>query len=133
MAPDASREDFLFCWNNIGSGKIAVAGRHLTNSTDKNSRLRFLNDRVEVWVPIELKVLRASGPNAAALGRLVMTLDDPKIIAELAEARGIGSNGEKSADFPKALQKTCPWKVTRLESNLKVIRAPSGGGGPGGQ
>ena len=133
MAPDTSREDFYFCWNNVAFEKITPAGRNLTNSTDKNSLILFFDDRVEVHVAIELKVLKSDPKNSAALGRMVLTLDDKNVLAKLDAARAEGAKGGNWAATPSDLPASCPWKVTRIESNLKVIRPPSGqGGGPGG-
>lgn len=133
MLPDAGRGDFLHCWDNAGFDTIAMAGRNIVTTTDKNALIRFFPDRVEASIPIELKVPKSDPKGSAALGRLVLTLDDPAALAELSEARELGLKGEKTAT-PKDFQKPSPkWKVARIESNLKVIRAPAGpGGGPGG-
>ena len=137
MTPDANaKEDFAFCWSNIAYDKITMAGRTLSASTDKNCSMRFYPDRVELAVPIELKTIKSDPKNSAALGRMILTLDDKTILAELATTRDEGLKGARTGDIPAELQKkTCPWKVTRIESNLKVIRAapPAGAGGQGGQ
>ncbi len=133
MVPDASREDFLACWNNTGFDTLIPSGKTLSGSTDKNNLMRFFDDRVEVSVPIELKVPKADAKGSAALGRLILTLDDPELLGELDRARELGLKGEKSNAFPEDLKQRMPaWKVTRIESNLKVIRAALGPGGPPG-
>jgi len=134
MAPETSREDFYFCWNNVAFEKITQAGRNLANSTDKNSLILFYDDRVEVYVAIELKVLKSVPKNSAALGRIVLTLDNKDLLAKLNGARAEGAKSGNWSATPTDLPASCPWKVTRIESNLKVIASPGGqgGGGPGG-
>ena len=134
MMADATREDLLFCWTNVAFDKITMSGRTLSNSPDKNSMIRFFPDRVEISVPIELKLLKSDPKNSAALGRMVLTLDDPVILAKLTEAREVGLKAGQSMNFPDDLPRACPWKVTRIESNLKIVRTgpPPGGGPPGG-
>ena len=134
LAPEGDFGDFLACWYNISNGSITPAGRILSNSTERHTRIRFYDDRVEIAVPIELKVPRSDPKNSAALGRLVLTLDDREILAELSAARELGLKGEATAvpkELPKAFQHGTSWKVSRIESNLKVIRAPQETGPPG--
>ena len=124
MAAEANaKEDFLYCWTNIAFERITLSGRSLPNSPDKNTMIRFFPDRVEISVPIELKPARCEPKNSAALGRMVLTMDDKDILAEMSAAREIGLKGARTDSIPTDLQKkVCPWKVTRIESNLKVIR-----------
>ncbi len=133
MMTDVTREDFLFCWNNIAYDKITTSGRTLSNSPDKNSMIRFFPNRVEISVPIELKLLKSDPKNSAAIGRMVLTLDDPATLAKLNAAREVGLKAGQSMIFPDDLPRSCPWKVTRIESNLKIVRtaAPPGAGPPG--
>ena len=81
------------------------------------------------------RVVDPFGCEAGAL-TTARDFDDPELLTELSQARELGLKGEKSANFPPELQKRFPkWKVTRIESNLKVIRVASpgqgGAGGPG--
>ena len=137
MNPDANaKEDFQYCWTNIAFEKITPAGRTFQNTTDKNAMIRFFPDRVEIHIPIELKTQKADPKNSGALGRMVLTLDDKSVLAELNEARELGLKGTRSENLPPELQKKpSAWKVARIESNLRVLRMSpiQTAGAPGGE
>lgn len=134
MMPDTNpREDFLYCWNNIAYEKITPSGRTMPNSPDKNPMLRFFPDRVEISLPIELKPPKADPKNAAAIGRIVFVIDDPAFLAKINATREESKAGQGGTELPVEFQKMpSPWRLARIESNLKIIKAQSASGGPGG-
>jgi hypothetical protein len=140
IAPDERKrleETFRDAWKNVG---IVKAGERLRDSADVNDQLRITATDIELSVPIEIPLTNTRGDIMAARGRLRLVCTDRALLAELKQLRESADLAQVSNVRPGSLaNKAIPWKVLRVESDLKPIRmemrpTPGGGppGGPGG-
>lgn len=128
---DADVARFRFCWNN---GRIARAGTTLKDSPDANPVLRVTPEAVEYLIPVELQLPGGQGPAGTARGKIVLRSTDPALAGEFAAAKK--DPGPQMTAAPAELAKRpIPWRIVRIESDLKPVPiAPKGGpdGGPAG-
>lgn len=156
---------FLEAWNGPG---LRPAGDKLRdqagNVPDKENVITFTGDAVEVRVPVEIPLLpqRADGDlpvnpedqrPGTARGRLVLTCADPHLLALVKRYRESANPATGTTDIPAELRAeldryknakdpnrlALPWRVVRIESDLKSVvvlqqgkGGPPGGGMPGG-
>ena len=136
--PDAEKmKIFQAAWNTVG---IVKAGERLRDSTDINDQISFTDTTIEYRMPIEVPLPAAKGDSLAARGRLVMVCSDPAAVAEAKKLRStaVASDATPMPHDGMSL-KQIPWRVVRIESDLKPVRMeqrqqmgpPPPGGGPG--
>ena len=130
-APSADEaKTFVAAWDTTG---VEPAGSRLKESTDVHVLTTITDDAVELRVPVEIPLPMPAGrfEPTVARGRLVVTCTDPAALAELkrlrAEADPAAATAAPTIDRPKSY----PWKVVRIESDLRpiTVRPPSGAGG----
>ncbi len=127
---EADLKRFRFCWDN---SRITFPGASLRDSPDVNPVLHLTPEAVEFRLPVELMVPGGQGPSGTARGRVILRCTDPSLARDLAEAQK--NPGPTLAEGPKEiLSRPIPWRVVRIESDLKPVPvAPKPGpGGPGG-
>jgi hypothetical protein len=119
---------FRQCWERGGIGR---AGSTLRDSPDTSPILRVADGAVELRVPVELTMSAAHGSaTEAARGKLVLRAADPALAGDLAAAKQ--AKGVATPEPPKdVVSRQIPWRVVRIESDLKMIQPPAPTGGPG--
>jgi len=125
----------LFCWN---TGRILRSGTILKTSSELYPTIAIDEAGVTASVPVELG-FSADGPGggAAARTRAILRFDrsvDPKLFDDIQAARKLGRNSEKTEFKPPESMnmRPIPWRLVRLESDLKPISPPAPQGGPPG-
>lgn len=130
---DTQKEAFRTAWATTG---IIRAGDRLQNGPPPVDVLAFTDIAVELRVPIEIPISQKKGDLAAARGWVVVACTDPEVVAEVKRLRDAAPSAPRTAAPPEDLRrKPIDWAVTRIETDMKVIRSqpPGGPGGPGGQ
>ncbi len=131
--PPSDVARFLYLWNT--PAHIAPVGALVRGNPDKNVTVVVKGDAVEVGVPVEL-LLSGEGPaSVTSRGRVVLHIppgSDPSFVADLAAAREAGASGPRSdAPPPDVASHRVPWRVLRIESDLKPAPSQQPTGGPG--
>ncbi len=132
--PDAAYgKQFLNVWNAAG---LVPAGNRLRNSPDVNDIVTFTDTAVEVRVPVELP-MESKKADLAARGRVVVVCTDAALLAELKQLRASAdpAAGVTTPPKPPMLQRALPWRVDRIESDMRPEQsrdAETGPGAPGG-
>ena len=133
--PDAEKlKAFRSAWNSVG---VVRAGERLRDSADTNDQVSFLPNAIEFRSPIEIPMLATKGDSVAARGRLILICDDPSIVAEVKKLRESADPSQGTTRPVDGMSlKQIPWRVLRIESDMKPVRqeqkGPGGPGGPGG-
>ncbi|HYH65444.1 MAG TPA: hypothetical protein VD866_12180 [Urbifossiella sp.] len=128
--PDAAyAKQFLNVWN---AGGFVPAGQRLRNSPDVNDLMTFTDTAVEVRVPVELP-MESKKADMAARGRIVAVCTDPALLAELKQLRESADPAAGVTEPPKPLmlQRRLPWRLDRIESDLRPEQPRQAEGGPG--
>ncbi len=120
---------FRFCWENNRISPTSLAS--IESGADYNSVLRFLEQGAELKHPIQLMVPSSGSVGGPARGRLILQTRDPELTKELKAAREAqgGMTPKPPADL--SARKT-PWRVLRVESDLKAIPIRQPGQGNSG-
>ncbi len=129
--PDAaSGKQFLNVWN---SGGLVPAGNRLRNSTDVHDLVAFTDTAVEVRVPVELPV-ESKKADLAARGRVVVVCTDAALLADLKRLRESANPAAGTTRPPDGtgLQRRLPWRLDRVESDMRPVQSREAEGGPGG-
>lgn len=129
--PDAAyQKQFLNVWNAAG---IVPAGNRLRNSPDLNDLMSITDTAVEVRVPIELP-MESKKADLAARGRIVVVCTDAALLAELKQLRASAdpAAGVSVPPKPPMLQRGLPWRLDRIESDMRPVQSREAEGGPGG-
>ncbi|HEY3788571.1 MAG TPA: hypothetical protein VGL71_06930, partial [Urbifossiella sp.] len=132
---DEQRKTFQYAWNNIGLNK---PGERIRDSSDINEQISLLDTHIEVRVPIEIQLSASKGDVSSARGNIVVSCNDPAILAELKQLRESAIPSQAGSVPPEGLfSRAIPWKVVGVESDLKNVpqaqqRMPSPPGFPGG-
>jgi len=128
------RRKFKNLLENQHEGRLQIAGQSsLQGFPDKHVQFRITPNKIEVYVPLEVKPNDALDAFSAARGNIVLVLNDPVLVAEILKYRD--GDGTILANSPAEIaNKEIPWKVERIESDLKVksYRPAQPGGGPPG-
>jgi hypothetical protein len=130
-SPEQSR-GFLNIWTKEGP---LPPGSRLRETPDVNALIAFTDTVVEVRIPLELP-LPSAKTDVAARGRLVVVSTDPGLLAEAKRLRA-EANPEAGSLTPPvdAARPRYPWRLDRIESDLRPVSArealPGGGGPPG--
>jgi len=134
--PDEARaKSFAQSWNSAG---IVRPGERLRDSTDMNDFLSFTESTIFCRSPIEIPLSASKGDILAARGHIVLECTDPAIVAELNRLRASAKPSEGTSMPEEGLTlRTIPWRVTRIESDMKPVRMemrqiPTPEGGPPG-
>jgi hypothetical protein len=132
---------FLAMWNT--PGRFVPAGSLIRNNPDANPTLVFEPDAIECRVPIEVQLGSQGGGPGLAIARGVVVLRvtreaAPDFFRELDADRQAGASAGLS-DRPTAAvlaTRVIPWRVARIESDLRVLSPQERGeperGMPGG-
>lgn len=137
-APPEIAQRLLAYW--MMGGRLIPAGTINRTNPDQNPILLLPSDggpgTVEMRYPIEVGVGDTSGSPTVARGTVVIQVPQGQagpLLAELATGRAAGSGAPKANTPPADLQTLTrlPWRVVRLESDLKPLPSPAQAG-PGG-
>ena len=131
-APSADqKQKFRDIWNGTGFNRV---GERYRENSDQHDRLTFTDSRIELRIPVEIAL--PSIQTEIARGRLLLVCTDTATIARMKELRDSASPSNATTTSPEGFQlKSYPWKVLRLESDLKPVpigRRPPSGRGPAG-
>ncbi len=113
------RKQFRRVWQG---GFIGLPGHILTRSPDVAPIFVPGPDAWEVRVPIELQTTQGDSSQSAARGVVVLRVDDPEFLAELKALRANPGqlHDPRTRTTPP---KPVPWRVVRIESDMKVETA----------
>lgn len=122
-APDARQKQlFRDIWNGTGFNRI---GERIRDNPDQHDRISFTDSRLELRVPVEVPLPSVESEVRLARGRILLVCSDPAILAELKSLRESSSPDQATTTRPEGLRiMSVPWKVVRLESDLKSIPVP---------
>lgn len=116
--------------------QIAPSGSILRNNPDTNTVLAVGADAVELRMPVEVQTGSSGMLPTAYKGRLVFRLPPDAAASFLARRADAAKSGELTTRPPDDLAPTRqPWRLARVESDLKVVQAEmpqQSRGGPGG-
>ena len=134
----AQDEQFETIWRTVGFSPPAT---RLKDSLDLQTRIVLGEKEVEVYLPLEMPVQGLPTEIVAARGRVVVSCNDPELLAELKRRRDAAPAEGSVAEMPPGTRRPLRWKLDRVESDLKPIKfqmpsmpggGPPPGGGPGG-
>lgn len=126
---DDLKKAFRTAWDKMG---IVKSGERLMQSPDQNDHLTITDSQIEIQIPIEIPTNNTRGDISAARGRLVIVCTDPSVVTEARRLRESANPAQTTATPPEGLTtKTIPWKVIRIESDMKKVEQRAPGGGPG--
>ena len=133
--PDAEKlKTFRSAWNSVG---VVRAGERLRDTGDTNDLVSIGENAIEFRSPIEVPLPATKGDSIAARGRLILICDDPTAVAEAKKLRESADPSQGTSRPVEGMSlKEIPWRVVRIESDMKPVRqeqkGPGGPGGPGG-
>ncbi len=132
----ADQARFAALWNT--PGRITPAGAVTRSGPETNPILRIEPDAVECHMPIDI-ILGGQGPaTLSAKGVIVMRVvaaADPALFADVNSARQAGASGglsDRSVVTSDVLNHHVPWRVVRIESDLRPIAQTNPMGMPPG-
>lgn len=128
---EGQKKEFLHSWRSVG---ILRAGERLRENTGVHDELKLTAAAVEVRVPVEIPAAGVQADGSAARGRVVVECTDPEVLATIKRLHETAADPDRTAAAPPddLLRKAIPWKVTRIETDLRMvsIRPQGPGGGP---
>lgn len=129
--PDASRaKAFAEAWDVTG---IVKAGERLRDSADINDAISMTDTAIYYRSPIEIPLTATRGDVLAAKGGVVLICDDPKIVQDAKRLRESGTSTATLDRPPEGLaSRTIPWRLQRIESDMKPVKMEMRGPGPPG-
>lgn len=131
---DAAREEddrrqFIQCWKG---GFFATPTAIIQKNPEVSTILVPRESSWEVRVPIEIQAPGAERSQSARRGVVVCVVDDQAFMKELADLKS--QAGTLHIATPRFNpEKPVPWKINRIESDMKIVLPPKpqpGSGGP---
>jgi hypothetical protein len=124
------RRQFAAAWKN---GRIMPTGRIIQQNPEREGILYVHKDAFELRVPCELQTPGSESSGLAARGTVVLRCDDPAFVARVNELRA-AADTDPLVDLDPAGQQpgAIPWKIVRVESDMKPVPVERGPGSPGG-
>lgn len=117
---------FLTAWSAMG---LLPAGTRLRQSVDTFDITTVTDAAVEVRVPVELPLVSVKG-DMAARGRVVMACTDPALLDELKRLRAEAKPDGGSIAPPGTARPRTPWRLDRIESDMKPVSSRESEGPP---
>jgi hypothetical protein len=125
------RAQFAKCWQEFG---LMPPGRRLQNNdkVDAHDVLTITPSAVEVRVPCEIPMAGAGGNLAAARGRVVLSCNDPAVLADLKRLREEARPDQGTTNPPEDFRRRdVRWRVVAVETGMAVVEVQRDRGGPG--
>ena len=124
------RDQFLSVWR---AGRITPPGSIITENRDTGPILTIPDTLAELRMPIELQLPNGATAQTGARGAVVLICDNPTFLLKLKEARVAAASESPMEMQDRTLKfETIPWKIVRIESDMKQVQKKQPQSAPGG-